>query len=69
MVGMQMKQQWCANCGTVSSDGTCHCTDEFMSPGHKPDWHPYPLEMVSGVTGEPLETMPAPPGWYVSKGE
>ena len=37
------KQQWCANCGTVSNDGTCHCTDEFMSPGHVPDWHPYPF--------------------------
>jgi hypothetical protein len=36
---LTVDKAWCANCGTLSTDGQCHCTK-----GHgpcKPDWKPF----------------------------
>jgi hypothetical protein len=26
-----LAKEWCASCGTISADGTCHCTDDALS--------------------------------------
>jgi len=35
------KKAWCANCGTVSDDSKCHCTDPTIGHGQKADWRPF----------------------------
>ncbi len=35
------RQAWCSNCGTVSNDGRCHCTDPVIGQGMSPDWRPF----------------------------
>ena len=44
---------WCANCGTVSTDGECDCTRGYAPC--KPDWKPYDgraMEFVEKLRAE-----------------
>lgn len=41
-------EAWCARCGTVSTDGTCHCTEDSVPPG-KPDWQPHDRKAMKTI--------------------
>jgi hypothetical protein len=43
-------EAWCSNCGTVSSDGECHCTDPDAIC--EPDWHPIDKDLIADLAAK-----------------
>ena len=42
---LHVNEAWCENCGTISTDGKCHCTED----GFEPLWRPHDRKAIETI--------------------